>query len=57
METEINSHSALVDSSQRIFKVSFQQQEKYNKTMPFCGGLPPKLKILKVQNEQQKKPI
>lgn len=55
VETEINSYSVLVDSPQRIFKVSFQHQQKYCKAMPFCRRLSPKLKTLKVQNGGKKK--
>ena len=54
METEINSYSVLADSPQSMSKASFQQQQKYNKAMSFCRGLPPKLKTLKVQNEGKK---
>lgn len=38
VESEINSHSVLVDSPHSIFKVSFQWQEKYNMAMLSVGA-------------------
>lgn len=50
VETEINSYSVLVDSPLKGSLKCLSNSSKNNKAIPFCAGLSPTLKTLKVQN-------